>query len=163
MSADKEPGSGSTTTDEKHLSTKLQSMKFMQRSADRAKVDAEKKLEKRLISESQWRAVYADGVISKERPKARVVYEPSYLQMTKDEGSSSAIVGRRSFKAFNRQTDQVNAEVESQHRHQQAEREEEKMAIDDIAMAKSLAGKKRDPQEVVSLRERNGQSKRSRV
>ncbi|KAJ2040597.1 hypothetical protein IW146_001632 [Coemansia sp. RSA 922] len=162
MSADKEPGSTSAATDEKHLSTKLQSMKFMQRSAARAKVDEEKKLEKRLISESQWRAVYADGVISKERPKSRVVYEPSYLQMPKDEGGSSAYIGRRSFKAFNKQTDQVNAEVESQLRDQQAEQEEEKMATDDIAMAKSLAGIKRDP-EVVSLRERNGRSKRSRV
>ncbi|KAJ2460894.1 hypothetical protein GGF42_000547 [Coemansia sp. RSA 2424] len=168
MSAGKEPKSGSAAaTDEKHLSSKLQSMKFMKRSADRAKVDADKKLEKRLISESQWRAEYADGVISKERPKARVVYEPSYLQMPKeddDEGDRTAYVGRRSFKSFNKRTDQVNAEVESQLRESEAKMLEKKMALDDIAMAKSLSSSKRDPQDdkVLSLREKNDRLKRSR-
>ncbi|KAJ2746507.1 hypothetical protein GGI20_001282 [Coemansia sp. BCRC 34301] len=142
----------------------------MKRSADQAKVDAEKKLEKRLISESQWRAVYADGVISEERPKTRVVYEPSYLQMPKDDGSDdnggdcSAYVGRRSFKSFNRKIDQVNAEVECQFRENEAKLREEKMALADIAMAKTMSSNKRDPQDdkALSLREKNDRHKRTR-
>ncbi|KAJ2909189.1 hypothetical protein GGI21_002132 [Coemansia aciculifera] len=141
----------------------------MRRSADRAKVDAEQKLEKRLINESQWRAVYADGVISKERPKARVVYEPSYLQMPKEDngegGENSKYVGRRSFRSFNKKTDQANAEVESQLRESEARLLEEKMALDDVAMAKSLARNKRDLQDsdnTLSLREKNDQHKRGR-
>ncbi|KAJ2003732.1 hypothetical protein GGI04_000304 [Coemansia thaxteri] len=139
-------------------------MKFMQRGADRAKVEAEKKLEKRLIGESHWRAVYDDSVFSKEKPRrARVVYESSYLKMPKDDADGGALVGRRSFKSFNKQTELASVEAETRFRDTQSAQLEKRTTIDDAEMAKTLASK-RDTQDdrVQSLRETNKRPKRSR-
>ncbi|KAJ1890141.1 hypothetical protein LPJ66_007650 [Kickxella alabastrina] len=167
MSSATTPSKGSTASaDDRHLSAKLQTMKFMRRSADRAKADEEQKQEKKTISESHWRATYADTVIPEERPKKRVVYESSYLKMPRvDDGSSSATnLGRRSFKAFNKQTDLVNAEYEAKVHEQELDQEQKQMEVDDKAMAKALSGdkpKRTKPQQPAgSLREQNEQLKR---
>ncbi|KAI8325995.1 hypothetical protein GQ54DRAFT_307975 [Martensiomyces pterosporus] len=171
MAADKK-------ADGKHLSSKLQTMKFMQRSADRAKADAEKKLERKMISESHWRASYPDDVVPEEKPKVRVIYESSYLRMPKGDttvradgtathGSSGsgagAFVGRRSFRLFNKQVEQLSEESAAQQREEESELREKRLAVDDETMAKALAGNASSSQkEPASLRERNKRYKRKR-
>ncbi|KAJ2708166.1 hypothetical protein H4R19_004826 [Coemansia spiralis] len=137
--------------DGKHMSNKLKQMKFMQRSADRARADAELKVERRQIDESHWRATYADNVVDESRPRTQVVYETSYLRMPGGDtavrsngavsGSSSAsvAVGRRSFKSFNAQVEEESRAAEAQQRDQYTEQIESRMTVDDETMAEALS------------------------
>ncbi|KAJ1790975.1 hypothetical protein LPJ59_005069 [Coemansia sp. RSA 2399] len=87
----------------------------MQRSADRAKADAEKKLERRMIDESHWRALYSNDVVSDERSKVRVVYETSYLKLPSGSASEAQgiVMGRRSFNSFKQNADALKSEQDA--------------------------------------------------
>ncbi|KAJ2503440.1 hypothetical protein GGH96_000230 [Coemansia sp. RSA 1972] len=165
---------GSEQADEKHLSSKLKTMKFMQRSEDRARADAEQKIEQKRVDESHWRAIYADSVFSKSTPRT-VEYETSYLKMpsgdtavksdgTRGEGGNSSIaLGRKSFKSFNVQVEQANKDVEMRERDEQGEKT---TIVDDEEMAKKLStSRSNEPKEPkpVSLRQRNSEHKRKRT
>ncbi|KAJ1963474.1 hypothetical protein GGI12_002032 [Dipsacomyces acuminosporus] len=176
--------------DKPHLSSKLQTMKFMQRSADRAKADAEKKLEKKRISESHWTASYSEDIVPEEKTKVRVVYETSYLKMPKgsttvrangspsthsagcssssssngDGDGAKAFVGRRSFKSFNKEVEKIGEEAAAQQLEQLTEEREKLLTIDDQAMARTLAASasSTNPEASASLRAMNKQFKRKR-
>ncbi|KAJ1724548.1 hypothetical protein LPJ53_001194 [Coemansia erecta] len=154
------------TTEDRNLSSKLQSMKFMKRSAEQAKINDEKKREQKVISESHWRATYASSDMPREKPKTRVVYESSYLKMPKEGPSGDQVdIGRRSFKSFNKETDKLNEEYEERQRAEKLVEEGKKMAVDDQNMAKVLGSSKESrtrPAPPTSLRERNAEHKRRR-
>ncbi|KAJ1645024.1 hypothetical protein LPJ64_003356 [Coemansia asiatica] len=152
-------------TEDKGLSSKLQSMKFMKRSAEQAKLEAENKLERKIISDSHWRATYSSSDVPEERLKTRVVYESSYLKMPQTDSSSvNRGIGRRSFRSFNKKTDQVNEEVEKTIRAEQMSEEEKRTEEEDRKMAEALAKTKASRARAVptSLREQNQQHKRRR-
>ncbi|KAJ2551444.1 hypothetical protein IWW35_002806 [Coemansia sp. RSA 1878] len=163
---------GSEQADEKHLSSKLKTMKFMQRSEDKARADAEQKIEQKRVDESHWHAIYADSVFSKSTART-VEYEPSYLKMpsgdtavksdgTRGEGGNTSVaLGRRSFKSFNVQVEQANKDVEMRGE------QEGVSTVDDEEMAKKLTtSRSNEPKErqdkPVSLRQRNSEHKRKR-
>ncbi|KAJ2822533.1 hypothetical protein IWW50_004169 [Coemansia erecta] len=146
-------------------------MKFMQRSEDRARADAERKIEQKRADESHWRATYADDVFSESKPRTHVVYEPSYLKMpsgdtavrsdgTRGGGSSGDVaLGRRSFKSFNAKVEQTSTDAETRQRDEQTAQFEKSMGVGDEEMAAKLSKPKKQP---TSLRERNSQHKRKR-
>ncbi|KAJ2806146.1 hypothetical protein H4R20_001804 [Coemansia guatemalensis] len=153
-------------------------MKFMQRSEDRARADAEKKIEKRRIDESHWRATYTDDVVAEGKPRARVVYETSYLKMpagdtaVRGDGttgyssgdiSDTIALGRRSFKSFNTRVEEESQESATQQRSEHAAQSEDSMAIDDSALAETLSnGTKASGTPASQQRERGSQTKRKR-
>ncbi|KAJ1733106.1 hypothetical protein LPJ61_001720 [Coemansia biformis] len=131
-------------------------MKFMQRSADRAQADAERKVERRRIDESHWRATYADDVVGEDRARVQVVYEPSYLRMpggdtavrgdgtqagARGSDGASVTVGRRSFKSFNAQAEDASRESNARQRDEHAGR----MEVDDAAMAEAVPSRTAEP------------------
>lgn len=125
--------------DQQHLSTKLQSMKFMQRSATRAKVEEEKRLEQKLISESHWTATYDDSLSNRQvKPKQTVVYESSYLKMPETSSESGVAVGRRSFNSFNKDIEQLGEESVQRQKDELVRLREEKMSVDEDTMAQAL-------------------------
>ncbi|KAJ2548393.1 hypothetical protein EV175_004850 [Coemansia sp. RSA 1933] len=87
----------------------------MKRSVEEADRKAKEELKIKMIDDSHWRAVYSDSVLSKERPKVRVVYETSYLKMPS--GSASAAegtaTGRRSFNSFKQNADALKSEQDA--------------------------------------------------
>ncbi|KAJ2156325.1 hypothetical protein GGF46_005264 [Coemansia sp. RSA 552] len=139
-------------SEKRQMSGKLKQMKFMQRSEDRAREDAEKKVEKKRIDESHWRAVYADSEDTGSKPAVRVVYEPSHLRMptgdtavradgTPSSGggsggsSSGSAYGRRSFRSFNAQVEEAGREAEQQQRDES----EARMSISEESMAAAMS------------------------
>ncbi|KAJ2083138.1 hypothetical protein H4R24_001051 [Coemansia sp. RSA 988] len=169
---------GAAPTPGKNMSSKLKQMKFMQRSEDQARADAEKKIERKRIDESHWKVTYTDDVVSEGKPRARVVYETSYLKMpagntaVRGDGtagySSSDIndtiaLGRRSFKSFNSRVEEETQELATRQRNEQAAQNEDSMAIDDSAMAETLSnGAAVSVTPSLKQRERDGQTKRKR-
>ncbi|KAJ2667183.1 hypothetical protein IW148_000284 [Coemansia sp. RSA 1199] len=162
---------GTDHADEKHLSSKLKTMKFMQRSEDRARADAEQKIEQKRVDESHWRAIYADDVFS-QTTQQKVEYETSYLKMPSgdtavksdgtrgDGGNKSVALGRRSFKSFNAQVEQANKDVEMRQRGDQVEQVN---TVDDEEMATKLTTSQTTKEDKpVSLRQRNSEHKRKR-
>ncbi|KAJ1803456.1 hypothetical protein LPJ56_005881 [Coemansia sp. RSA 2599] len=126
--------------DDKGLSSKLQSMKFMKRSAEQKKLDEESKQEQKIASDSHWRATYSSSDVPEERPKKRIVYESSLLKMPQTDSSAAGRgIGRRSFNSFNKKTDKVNEEVAKHVRAEQMDEEERRAADEDRKMAEALA------------------------
>ncbi|KAJ2362111.1 hypothetical protein H4S01_004943 [Coemansia sp. RSA 2610] len=171
MEADTKPGAA----DAKHLSSKLKTMKFMQRSEDRARADAERKIEQKRADESHWRAIYPDEIFSESKARTRVIYEPSYLKMPVgdtavrgdgsrgDGGSGNVALGRRSFKSFNAQVEQAAKDVEARQRDEHTAQFEQREGVNDEDMAAALSTKpSAADKRPTSLREQNGQAKRKR-
>ncbi|PIA19551.1 hypothetical protein COEREDRAFT_5381 [Coemansia reversa NRRL 1564] len=170
--------SGASPTPGKNMSSKLKQMKFMQRSEDRARADAEKKIEKKRIDESHWRATYADDVVAEGKPRARVMYESSYLKMpagdtavrgngTTGYGSGeindTLALGRRSFKSFNARVEEESRESAARQRSEYAAQNEDNMVIDDSTMAEKLSnGATASGTPTSQQQERDGQTKRKR-
>ncbi|KAJ2680751.1 hypothetical protein GGI25_000386 [Coemansia spiralis] len=145
----------------------------MQRSADNAKVAAEKKLERKMIDESHWRATYPDDVVSKERPKLQVVYETSYLKMlpgsstvgsdsgTGIGGRDSIVAGRRAFQSFNQPVETSNAETGQSVQQSEDDEESESRRTLSARLDNGISSAHNaKPQS--SLREKNKQLKRKR-
>ncbi|KAJ2663162.1 hypothetical protein IWW48_001483 [Coemansia sp. RSA 1200] len=150
--------------DDRRLSSKLQSMKFMQRSADKAKADAEKKRERKMIDESHWRAVYPEEVMSEERPRTRVVYETSYLKMPSGKTSTTkeTMIGRRSFNSFRQNAEALKLEQDAS-AHQIVEdqiRTEKSKTPRPSKLSRSGETTPQRPQTPLSLREQNSRLKR---
>ncbi|KAJ1773250.1 hypothetical protein IW138_000811 [Coemansia sp. RSA 986] len=139
-------------------------MKFMQRSADRAKADAEKKLERKMIDESHWRAVYSNDVVSEERPKVQVIYETSYLKMPSESAlaANDTAVGRRSFNSFKQNAEALKSEQDaSVQKAVEDQIRSEKSKTPRPSKLSSASGKASPkPQTPQSLRERSSQLKR---
>ncbi|KAI8346660.1 hypothetical protein B0O80DRAFT_226185 [Mortierella sp. GBAus27b] len=116
----------------KSLSSKLLTMKFMQRQLEK---ETREKLEQdqvRVITEAHW--VLDQESVDLPKP-FQVEYEPSFLQMDADEQSS---IGRVSFQQFN---SGVETSAAQQDKDQQLEREikrEREGEIDDDDMAQNL-------------------------
>ncbi|KAJ2611189.1 hypothetical protein H4S08_003274 [Coemansia sp. RSA 1365] len=167
--------SGASPTPGKNMSSKLKQMK---RSEDRARADAEKKIEKKRIDESHWRATYADDVVTEGKPRARVMYETSYLKMPAGDtvvrgngttGYSSGDIndtlalGRRSFKSFNARVEEQSQESAARQRDEYAAKNEDNMAIDDSTMAEKLSnGAASSGTPTLQQQERDGHTKRKR-
>ncbi|KAF9964280.1 hypothetical protein BGZ70_006682 [Mortierella alpina] len=80
----------------KALSGKLLTMKFMQREQEQETRQKLEKEQSRVVTEAHW--VLDQKAVDLPKPKFKVEYEPSFLQMNATERTS---VGRVSFQKFN--------------------------------------------------------------
>ncbi|KAI7855435.1 hypothetical protein BDC45DRAFT_506197 [Circinella umbellata] len=76
----------------------------MQRTLEKEQQEQLEKERKRIITESEWVLEYESDEIQK--PKIRVDYQPSFLAFAKP-----ASTGRRSFKEFNKKTEEAEKEA----------------------------------------------------
>ncbi|KAI9322749.1 hypothetical protein BX666DRAFT_655818 [Dichotomocladium elegans] len=80
----------------KQPSSRLLSMKFMQRSLEKAQQEELERERKRIITEAEWVIDYETEQVQK--PKIRVDYQSSYLAFN----GTPMVMGRQSFKEFNK-------------------------------------------------------------
>ncbi|KAF9429909.1 M-phase phosphoprotein 6 [Podila epigama] len=118
----------------KGLSSKILTMKFMQRQQEQ---ETRQKLEKeqiRVVTEAHW--VLDNATIDLPKPKFQVEYEPSFLQMDAVERSS---VGRVSFQKFNQVVEKSAAETAGKQQLDRELKRERQEEVGDEEMAKELA------------------------
>ncbi|KAG0334595.1 hypothetical protein BG000_008202 [Podila horticola] len=118
----------------KALSSKIMTMKFMQRQQEQETRQQLEKEQIRVVTEAHW--VLDNAGVDLPKPKFQVEYEPSFLQMDAADRSN---VGRVSFQKFN---ENVEKSASASAGKQQLDRElkrEKASEIDDDEMAEELA------------------------
>ncbi|KAF9310918.1 hypothetical protein BG003_007953 [Podila horticola] len=118
----------------KALSSKIMTMKFMQRQQEQETRQQLEKEQIRVVTEAHW--VLDNAGVDLPKPKFQVEYEPSFLQMDAADRSN---VGRVSFQKFN---ENVEKSASASAGKQQLDRElkrEKAGEIDDDEMAEELA------------------------
>ncbi|KAI8840876.1 hypothetical protein BC829DRAFT_17818 [Chytridium lagenaria] len=123
------------------LSSRVLTMKFMQRGKDMEAKERAEDEKKKAALEAQWvldidmNEIVTRGIQAEE--------DQSYLSFM-----PTAPLGRKSFKGFNKEIESLSTTLSSERRLAEAEANEKKNSITDIEMAKKLNPKNREKRAV---------------
>ncbi|KAI1318580.1 M-phase phosphoprotein 6 [Mortierella claussenii] len=117
------------------LSGKLLTMKFMQRQQERETREKLEQEQVRVITEAHW--VLENKGVELPKPKFKIEYEPSFLQMDAAERSN---IGRVSFQKFNENVEKSATKASGEQQLDRELKRERQGEIDDDEMANKLNG-----------------------